>query len=95
MASHFFVSPQHASQYTLPEKRLKCIGNTTITLYLVKNAVKFPTMRSVEDFKSSLISSDCLPAGLPAVRPTSTRSMVPDFSHNKGNRVPFTKLLFR
>ena len=37
------------------------------------------------------ISSDCLPA----IRPTSTRGMVPDFSHNEDNCIQFTKLLFQ
>ena len=66
--------------------------------------MKFPTMRLVEDFKIFQIFltaclpawSACLPACRtacqPAVRPTSTWSMAPDFSHNKGNRVHFTKL---
>ena len=36
-----------------------------------------------------------LAACQPAIRQASTRSMPPDFSHNKGNRVRFTKLLFR
>ena len=35
-----------------------------------------------------------LPAGLPAIRPSSTRSMAPEFSH-RGNCVRFTKPLFR
>ena len=50
-------------------------------------------MQSVEYFKNSnlatSISSDCQPA----VRPTNIRSMAPDFSHNKGNRIRFMKLL--
>ena len=37
----------------------------------------------------------CQPACQTAGRPTSTRSMAPDFSHNKGNCVQFTKLLFQ
>ena len=32
---------------------------------------------------------------LPAVRPGYARYMAPDFSHNKGNHVGFTKMLFR
>ena len=66
------------------------------------NSVKILTVRSVENFKvfePTSIWSDCQPASqtasLPAVRPTSTRSMATDFSHNKGNHVQFTKLLFR
>ena len=36
-----------------------------------------------------------LPASLPAVRPTSARSMALEISQNKDNCVRFTKLLFR
>ena len=53
------------------------------------NAAKILMMQSVENFKNFQI---LLAAGLPAIRPTSSRSMAPDFSHNKGNRVQFTKL---
>ena len=35
-----------------------------------------------------------LPACLPAVRPGSTMARAPIFSHNKGNCIVFTKLLF-
>ena len=36
-----------------------------------------------------------LPNSLPAVRPGSTMARAPVFSHNNGNRVGFTKPLFR
>ena len=35
------------------------------------------------------------PAGLPTVRPSSTMARAPVFLHKKGNRVGFTKPLFR
>ena len=96
MASHFFVPPQHASQYTLPEKtdRIHWLlyDNNVPSL----NSVKILTVRSVENFKNFRTYQYlvCLPASLPAIRPTSTKSMAPDVSHNKGNRLRFTKLLF-
>ena len=98
MASHFFVPPQHASQYTLPKKPIGIhwllYDNNIPSL----NSMKILTVQSVENFKifePNSILSDCLPACLPAIRPTSTMSMTPDLSLNKGNRVRFTKLLFR
>ena len=85
------MSPQQAIQYTLPEKTDQ---NTLVTLcnnIPLLNSVKILAVRSVENFKPTSIWSDCRPA----VRPTSTRSMAPDFSHNKGNHVRFTKQLFQ
>ena len=60
------------------------------------NSVKILTVRSVENFKNFRTYQYLvwLPDCQPAIRPTSTRSMAPEFSHNKGNRVRFTKLLF-
>ena len=47
------------------------------------NSVKILTVRSVENFKifQTYVSVFGLTASLPYIRPTSTRSMVPDFSH--------------
>ena len=95
MASHFFVPPQHISPY-LKKPTGILYDNNVPSL----NSVKILTMRSVENYKilkSTSIWSDCwgcLPACL-CIKPTSTRSIAPDFSHNKGNCVQFTKLLFR
>ena len=47
------------------------------------------------EFKFSYFTRVRLPASLPAVRPGSTMARAPVFSHNKGNRIGFTKLLFR
>ena len=101
MASHFFVPPQHASQYTLPEKtdQIHCFLYDSNVPSL--NSVIILTVCSVENFKNFrtyqylVYLPTCQPACLPAVRPTSTKSMVPDFSHNKSNCVRFTKLLLR
>ena len=50
------------------------------------------------EFKFSyftIVSSAQWPAGLPAIGPGSTTARAPVFSHNEGNCVGFTKLLFR
>ena len=92
------ASITHLTIYFSRKNRLKSICNT-ITLKTVPllNSMENLTTRSVERFENFEIyqTEFRLTAGLPAVRPTSTRSMAPDFSHNKGNRVRFTKLLFR
>ena len=80
------------TMYFTQKHRLKYIGNTIITLYLCKNLTNAICR---EFLKLSDLPVFHLTAGLPAIRPTSTRSMAPDFSHNKGNRVRFTKMLFR
>ena len=66
------------------KNRLKSICNTITKLYLCYKLHGKPnntisTERDLKISKSTRISSDCRPA----VRPTSTRSMAPDFSHNK------------
>ena len=52
MASHFFAPPQHASQYTLPEKTHRIhwllYDNNIPSL----NSVKILTVRSVGNFKN-------------------------------------------
>ena len=70
--------------YSTQNNQLKCIGNNTVPSL---NAMKILIMQSVEnlkDSKSTSILSDCQPA---CRKPTNTRSMAPDFSHNKGNRI--------
>ena len=51
MVSHFFMPPQHASQYTLTEKLTRIhwllYDNNVHSL----NSVKIPTVRSLENFK--------------------------------------------
>ena len=44
---------------------------------------------------SSISQPASLPASQPAVRPGSASATALEFLHNKGNRVGFTKLLFR
>ena len=86
MVSHFFVPPQHASQCTLPKN--------DNTVRFMKDAMKILIERLVENFKTFEFTSilfDCWTA----VRLTSTRSISPHFSHNKGNLVGFTKLSLR
>ena len=51
-------------------------------------------MQSVENFKSTGISSECLPACRPEVIPTGTRSKAPDFSHNTLGQVLLAQLDF-
>ena len=80
MAFHFFIPPQYASRCTLPEK-------TTRIHYLFYdnslNSVKNLNSTIGREILKNLVFS--LPPGLPAVRPTSIRSMALEFSHNKGN----------
>ena len=72
-------------------------------LYCCNKSITFVKPSEVEIFHSKTnfkkieiyLYFVCLPAGLPAVRPGCARCMAPDFSHNKGNHVGFTKLLFR
>ena len=67
------------------------VYNTLIILHVPSlNTVKILLMRSVENFQIYVctytsISPDCLLDCWPAIRPTSTRSMAPDFSHIVSN----------
>ena len=60
-------------------------------------AAKSLIFRSTANFKNFEIYLYfvCQPASQPAIRPGSARCMAPDLSHNKGNHVGFTKMLFR
>ena len=66
-------------------------------LYCCNKAITFVKPSEVEIFHSKTnLKFTCISsASLPAVRPGCARCMAPDFSHNKGNHVGFTKLLFR
>ena len=77
------MPPQQASQYTLHKKLTEihwlCYDNNVPSL----NTVKILTVRFIKNFKFFYPPV----FGLPAIRPTSTRSMAPEFSYNKGNLV--------
>ena len=47
------------------------------------------------NFKNLKFTRIHLPASQPAVRPGSASDTTLEFLHNQGNRVGFTKLLFR
>ena len=53
--------------------------------------LKIQSTMNFKNLKFTCISS----ASQPAVRPGSASAMALEFLHNKGNRVGFTKLLFR
>ena len=75
--------------------------NAFILLYYccncVKHSKKFKNSiyNEFKNLKFTRISSAGRPASQPAVRPGSTSAMALEFLHNKGNRIGFTKLLFR
>ena len=46
-------------------------------------------------FSSDCLPPACLPASWLALRPGCARCMAPEFLHDKGNHVRFTKLLFQ
>ena len=62
------MPPQHATQYALPENRLKYIG------YIHYDNI-VPSLNSVKILKVSNLSVFCLTACWPAVRPTNTRGI--------------------
>jgi len=59
------------------------VYNNTVPLLNVAKTWIFYPIYNFKIFKFSTISS----ASLPAIRPSSTSAMAPDFSHKKGNRV--------
>ena len=88
-----FVPPQQASQYILPKKPTEMhwlhYDNNVPSL----NTMKILTSAIGREFLNPLVFG--LPARLPTIKPSSTRSMAPEFSHNRGNYIRFTKPLFR
>ena len=97
MTPHFFVPPQHTSQYvcaSYPKNSLKYmyIGYFMIrsTIPLL-NSVKILTLHNFKNFESISILS----VYQPGARPTNTRGMALDVSYYKNDRVQFTKLLFQ
>ena len=68
--------------------------NNAVTLLNTAKSIK---IRSIMNFKNFEIYPDFVyqPASQPAVRPGSASATALEFLHNKGNRVGFTKLLFR
>ena len=95
MASGIFTLLKTTLQQALAEKTYL---DALVLLYLgcvfVKRSEKsntyFDPQRILKILKFTCISS----ASLHAVRPGSARCMAPDFSHNKGNHIGFTKMLF-
>jgi len=61
-------------------------NNTVPLLNIAKNQIFHPVY-NFKISKFSIILSACHTASQPAVRPSSTSAMVPDFSHKKGNHI--------
>ena len=60
------------------------------------NTAKSLKIQSTMNFKiQKKLPAFCLPVRQPAVRPGSASATALEFLHNKGNRIRFTKLLFR
>ena len=70
--------------------RVYC-SNNAVTLLNAAKSIKIRSMMNFKNLKFARISS----ISQPAVRPGSVSATALEFLHNKGNRVGFTKLLFR
>ena len=66
-------------------------SNNAVTVLNAAKSLKIRSTMNFKNLKFTWISS----ASQPAVRPGSASATAPEFLHNKGNRVGFTKLLFR
>ena len=66
-------------------------SNNAVTVLNAAKSLKIRSTMNFKNLKFTRISS----ASQPAVRPGSDSATTLEFLHNKGNRVGFTKLLFR
>ena len=71
-----------------------CSNNVVTVLNAAKNS-KIRSTMNFKNLKFTRIMSASQPASQSAVKPGSASAMALEFLHNKGNRVGFTKLLFR
>ena len=73
--------------------------NNAVTLLNAAKSIKIQSIMNFKNLKFARISSigqpASQPASQPAIRPGSASATALEFLHNKGNRVGFTKLLFR
>ena len=74
--------------------RSYCSNNAVTVLNAAKSSKIQPTT-NFKNLKFTRISSASQQASQPTVRPGSASATALEFLHNKGNRVGFTKLLFR
>ena len=70
-------------------------SNNAVTVLNAAKSLKIRSTMNFKNLKFTRISSASQPASQPAVRPGSASATALEFLHNKGNRVGFTKLLFR
>ena len=70
-------------------------SNNAVTVLNAAKSLKIQSTMNFKNLKFTRISSASQPASQPAVRPGSASATALEFLHNKGNRVGFTKLLFR
>ena len=75
----------------IPTEMHSYCSNNAVTLLNTAKSIKIRSIMNFKKLKFTRISS----ISQPAVRPGSTSATALEFLHNKGNRVRFTKLLFR
>ena len=66
-------------------------GTTLSMLKIYSRCLMHVLKVKYTEFKFSYFTTVLPPNGLPAIRPGSTIARAPDFSHNNGNRIGFTK----